>query len=1264
MENNNIFANNIEVMSKSEYYNEAKNQSRNLGIVLPKVWNEAGSTKDYWRRQVATNTKSITKRNKQFNKALKISRETGVQLSRSPATYGTNPKDWMKEIRRLQAQERRNSKQYQEAQARKAIIKLPLKQIKQPKEQRRQAKRAKQTARALKEAVNQRNTKLRFDRLINQNNFQSILNIITNENKVMSDNQAQRLYNKIIAQGRYVITYTVNGVEYVRPVNASTRDTLIQILTNGRLDIANINTFGSDTLDEVDFSSITSMIIRRITPTREIQNRDGRFFPYLNTTNEDLSKYQIFNQDQAYDKNLIKKREHCLTFTLLASGVSKSVVNEIKMSYFGGEEGRVNISKKDLHKISNSIKRDITVHTISGGKIQKQKIKATDNELQEPINIALHSNHYFLYDDTDYSKYSITHYEELKDVEDFKNIISTKIVKDKKYYKRSNKTKINSLLLVDKLHKQNYFKKLDLIKFDESNSHKELKNHIYLDNIENEQEECKGGTPTKEERDKEYEEFLNEPDCDCEGTCDFCINDNKDTLELENINDKLLDEVHNEKIKSLNLKIKEKVEKEKPKIFYADCESYVNKEDLELQYASNNHKLQLLGIVSDDNDFVNIMNVNEPRFRSESISSGQYLTNEFMNIATGGGKHNGLVYFHNLKYDYHLLEKYLNIKDRCEKDNQIYSINCIYKGKEVELRDSFKILPFALSKFQKELNLDKEFDKKEAIAYDYYTKDNNGKRCKVLDYNKLLSKEEQLIFLKQIIREPSYNAEDKTFDPLEYYKEYLRLDCLVLKKGIQKFNTVIQEITENKMNVYDCLTISSLTDKYMMKEGAYDGVYEMKGNLRAYVAKAVYGGRVSVNKKYKKKVIEGKIADYDGVSLYPSAINRLCREIGLPKGKAKRFTKEQFKDWDKMTYSILTVKITKVNKIQQMPFIAYKNEKEGSINYLNTPPPEPVVIDSTTLKDYIMFHEIEYEISEGVYWNEGGNKKMGEVVKTLFEARLKYKKTNTALANTIKLMLNSSYGKTIMKTTTTETKIVKTTKKSFDMKTKKWVVKQETDFERYIFNNFNTIKYYRKLNDNSYEVERTKADNSYNRGHIGCAILSTSKRIMNEVFDIANTEKYPIYYTDTDSLHCNCEDVSRLESAYRDIYNKELNGKQLEQFHTDFDLDGAESEIYATKSIFLGKKSYIDCLESKDKDGNTIKGFHIRLKGITKEGLNHEAKKYNNSYLGLYEDLAKGKEIVITLNPYDVDNQKQKVLFEYKKGSVQFKDNFTRKVKF
>jgi hypothetical protein len=65
------------------------------------------------------------------------------------------------------------------------------------------------------------------------------------------------------------------------------------------------------------------------------------------------------------------------------------------------------------------------------------------------------------------------------------------------------------------------------------------------------------------------------------------------------------------------------------------------------------------------------------------------------------------------------------------------------------------------------------------------------------------------------------------------------------------------------------------------------------------------------------------------------------------------------------------------------------------------------------------------------------------------------------------------------------------------------------------------------------EVEKICADNSFNRGHIGCAILSISKRIMNEVFDVANDNNYPIYYTDTDSLHCNLEDVPKLKPSIK-----------------------------------------------------------------------------------------------------------------------------------
>ena len=134
---------------------------------------------------------------------------------------------------------------------------------------------------------------------------------------------------------------------------------------------------------------------------------------------------------------------------------------------------------------------------------------------------------------------------------------------------------------------------------------------------------------------------------------------------------------------------------------------------------------------------------------------------------------------------------------------------------------------------------------------------------------------------------------------------------------------------------------------------------------------------------------------------------------------------------------------------------------------------------------------------------------------------------------------------------------------------------------------------------------------------------------MNELFDVANDLEKPIYYTDTDSLHCNFADIPAIETEYEKRYNKVLTGTALEQFHTDFNLKGACSEIYATKSIFLGKKSYIDLLESTDKDGKTITGYHIRLKGITEAGLEHTAKTYSEDkktpeYFKLYEDLAQG----------------------------------------
>ena len=61
-----------------------------------------------------------------------------------------------------------------------------------------------------------------------------------------------------------------------------------------------------------------------------------------------------------------------------------------------------------------------------------------------------------------------------------------------------------------------------------------------------------------------------------------------------------------------------------------------------------------------------------------------------------------------------------------------------------------------------------------------------------------------------------------------------------------------------------------------------------------------------------------------------------------------------------------------------------------------------------------------------------------------------------------------------------------------------------------------------------------------------------SKRIMNEIFDICEEQGFKVYYQDTDSLHLHEKDVPVLAKLYQEKYNRELIGKALGQFHSDF----------------------------------------------------------------------------------------------------------------
>ena len=90
------------------------------------------------------------------------------------------------------------------------------------------------------------------------------------------------------------------------------------------------------------------------------------------------------------------------------------------------------------------------------------------------------------------------------------------------------------------------------------------------------------------------------------------------------------------------------------KTFYCDSETFVS---------GDKHELFLLGSVGEDTDDVIILNATDERFKySENCSPRQKLVYKWLDYITNDSTNNAVVYFHNLKYDYAVLEEFLNVE--------------------------------------------------------------------------------------------------------------------------------------------------------------------------------------------------------------------------------------------------------------------------------------------------------------------------------------------------------------------------------------------------------------------------------------------------------------------------------------------------------------------------------------------------------------------------------------------------------------------------
>ena len=624
---------------------------------------------------------------------------------------------------------------------------------------------------------------------------------------------------------------------------------------------------------------------------------------------------------------------------------------------------------------------------------------------------------------------------------------------------------------------------------------------------------------------------------------------------------------------------------------------------------------------------------------------------------------NIMIYIHNANYDIRFMFQYLSYFRPIFKGNRCIYAQGGYKqknGKFINLtvKDTYCMISLPLSDFAKSFKLDVV---KEVMPYKLYNSQTLQQvfvpikdGIQTLLANKSLKATAKKEEVKQqfIDNIDAWNCrgENDTFNIVEYASRYCEIDVSVLKQGYAKFRNDMLELTG--LDCDNFITIQSMAEAYLLKEGVYSGVYKISGFVQQFIHKCIVGGRTMTNsnKMFHTKI---KLADFDACSLYPSAMALLGYLKGLPKVLQP----------DQLNYDFLKsidgyfikVRITHVGKKRQFPLLS-KVSKDKVRQFNNSMVGELVYVDKNSLEDLIEFQNVGFEVVQGYYFDEGRNYKIQEIIGKLYNKRKEMKSEKNPAEVVIKLFMNSMYGKSILKPIETEIK----------------VFNNKDQFDNYVYMNHNMIEETNQIGSKYFVKVRKAINNHFNYCHVGCEILSMSKRIMNQVMCLAEDLDILMVYTDTDSIHIESNKVKYLGDEFQKKYGRQLIGKDLGQFHVDFsmfDEDGekmdVKTDINSIAGYFLGKKVYNDLLEAHDEHNKPLHDHHTRLKSVSGSCIKKKAQEeiYKGNVMNIYKDLFDGVEITFDLK----DRLDDKDVFEFgsKEMNVSTRQKpFTREIKF
>lgn len=609
-----------------------------------------------------------------------------------------------------------------------------------------------------------------------------------------------------------------------------------------------------------------------------------------------------------------------------------------------------------------------------------------------------------------------------------------------------------------------------------------------------------------------------------------------------------------------------------------------------------------------------------------------------------------LLLAHNAKFDYGFISQHLTKLEEIMASGRFITAKGFYKMYPIKVIDFYNFVPSPLSTFGDMFKIPQH---KEFMPYELYNDYDviTNKYIDVLDVinnKKYVSTESQKeLFLNNCKKWKLLTQDKKKFDALKYCVNYCELDCVVLYEAFNTFRGWISEAIDIDILTAKCLTASSISRKVLQSQSCLVDCHSHSGSYLEFMSKFCIGGRTMCSNN-EKHIAHGETDALDANSLYPSAIVELG---GYLKGKPKRLNSKNYEDIKNNTGYFVRIRILKVGVERSMPLISKKDD-DGIRIFTNDLLNDVHYVDKITLEDLIEFQKIEFEIIDGFYYNQGRNTAVVELINTLYDTRKECVANGNPMELVYKSILNSAYGINLENPHDEEIRI-------FD---------KLNDFEVYLDRKHQTIKEFMSFGNKTRVISQKEIGTHFNTNHIGCEILSMSKRIMNRVICLAEDKGHKIYYQDTDSLFIDASAKDMIIKDFEMKYNRPLIGADLGQFKGDLKIkygNKTAKNTVGVVSVFLGKKCYYIKMKGERDDGTYIEKDKLRMAGIPASTLEHTRAKLNITNQEMYEKLYSGEAILYDLCEHNDDLKTTKFRVMYDKNlNKTLKTEFTRTRKF